>query len=144
MPENFDLSYISKEGKKERPVIVHRAIYGSFERFFGILLEHYKGRLPFWLAPVQIKILTITDAQKEYANSVLHALKAIGLRTDVDNTGDQISSQIKNTQLSQIPWSLVIGKKEVEQNTLTLRFLDGKQEFGLTIEQVIEKAQAQL
>lgn len=139
-PENFDLSYVTREGTKARPVMVHRAIYGSFERFFGILLEHYKGRLPFWLAPVQITILTITDEQKEYAHTLAAHIKKQGFRVGVDDSSDPISGQIKNAQLQQIPWSIVLGKKEVANNTLTLRYLDGKQEFGLTLEQLLEKA----
>ncbi len=139
-PENFDLTYINSEGIKQRPVILHRAIYGSLERFFGILLEHYKGRLPFWLAPVQVKILTITDEQKEYAKNVMNMLCEKDIRVEMDETSDQISSKIKRAQLEQVPWMIVLGKKEVENGTVTLRYLDGKQEFGLTIEQVFEKA----
>ena len=142
-PENFDLSYISPEGVKERPVMLHRVIYGSFERFFGILVEHFKGKFPFWLAPLQIKILTITDDQKEYANSVLETLADHDLRVGIDTSSDPISGQIKRTQLEHIPWMIVLCKKEVENNTLTLRYLDGKQEFGLTMEQVLEKAREQ-
>lgn len=140
MPENFDLSYVASGGAKERPVMIHRAIYGSFERFFGMLLEHLKGNLPFWLAPVQIRILTITDEQKPYAQTVLDQLKTAGIRAEMDFSNDQISGQIKAAQLEKIPWMIVIGKKEVEQNTLTLRHLDGKQEFGLTIDAVLAKA----
>jgi len=139
-PENFDLSYISSEGVKERPVMLHRAIYGSFERFFGILLEHFKGKFPFWLSPVQIKVLTITDEQKEYACNLKQTLVDHGFRVELDSSSDQISGQIKRAQLERVPWMLVIGKKEVENNTVTLRYLDGKQEFGLTIQQVVEKA----
>ncbi len=138
-PENFDLSYISAEGVKEKPVMLHRVIYGSFERFFGIVLEHFKGRLPFWLSPVQIKILTITDEQKEYAHGVMSALLDHNLRVEIDNSSDPISGQIKRAQLERIPLMLVIGKKEVENKTITIRDLDGKQEFGLTIEAVLEK-----
>lgn len=139
-PENFDLGYINSDGKRVRPVMVHRAIYGSFERFFGILLEHYKGRLPFWLAPVQIKVLTITDQQKEYAHTLAQQIKTHGFRVTVDDSSDPISGQIKNAQLQQVPWSLVLGKKELEAGTVTLRYLDGKQECGLTLEQLLEKA----
>ena len=141
-PENFDLSYISSEGVKERPVMLHRAIYGSFERFFGIVLEHFKGRLPFWLSPVQMKILTITDEQKEYAQAVMNALLDHDLRVEMDNSSDPISGQIKRAQLERIPLMLVIGKKEVENKTITVRDLDGKQEFGLTLEDVIKKTDA--
>ena len=139
-PENFDLSYISPEGTKERPVMLHRAIYGSFERFFGIILEHFKGKLPFWLSPVQIKVLTITDEQNAYAESIVNLLEDHDLRVDRDASSDPISGQIKRAQLERVPWMIVLGKKEVENKTVTLRYLDGKQEFGLTIEDVLEKA----
>jgi threonyl-tRNA synthetase len=140
MPENFDLSYITSEGTKARPVMIHRAIYGSFERFFGILLEHYKGNLPFWLAPTQVRVLTITDEQKEYARNLVKQLENHGIRIELDESSDPISGQIKSAQLQRIPWMLVLGKKEVANNTITLRYVDGKQEFGLTLEQVLEKA----
>ncbi|MCL5875763.1 MAG: threonine--tRNA ligase [Candidatus Dependentiae bacterium] len=139
-PENFDLHYVASGGAKERPVMIHRAIYGSFERFFAILLEHLKGNLPFWLAPVQVKILTITDEQKPYAKAVLQQLKDANIRAELDESTDQISGQIKAAQLEKIPWMLVIGKKEVENNTVTLRYLDGKQEFGLSMATLLEKA----
>lgn len=139
-PENFDLSYVTSEGTKARPVMAHRTIYGSFERFFGILLEHYRGNLPFWLAPVQVKVLTITDEQKEYARNLAKTLEGAGIRTEIDESSDPISGQIKSAQLQRVPWMLVLGKKEVANNTVTLRYVDGKQEFGLTLEQILEKA----
>ena len=139
-PENFDLHYVASGGAKERPVMIHRAIYGSFERFFAILLEHLKGNLPFWLAPVQVKILTITDEQKPYAKAVQQQLKDATIRAELDESTDQISGKIKAAQLEKIPWMLVIGKKEVENNTVTLRYLDGKQEFGLSMTTLLEKA----
>jgi threonyl-tRNA synthetase len=139
-PENFDLSYISSAGTKERPVIIHRAIYGSLERFFGILLEHTKGKLPFWLAPVQARVLTITSQLMPYAQQIMTACKQAGLQVELDESGDPISGQIKRAQLERIPWMLVLGKKELENNTITLRTLDGTQEFGLTLEQLLQKA----
>lgn len=143
-PDNFDLTYVTPEGTKDRPVILHRAIYGSFERFFGILLEHYKGKLPFWLAPVQARILTITDEQKEYARVIMNDLLDADIRVELDESSDPISGQIKRAQHDRIAWMIVIGKKEVENNTLTLRYLDGKQEFGLTVAQVLEKAKNEM
>lgn len=140
LPERFNLSYVNSQGTKSRPVIVHRAIYGSFERFLAIVLEHYKGKLPFWIAPMQIKILTITDEQREYAKKLLHTLKAHGYRVAQDESSDPISGKIKLAQTEQIPWMLVIGQKEVENNTITLRHRDGKQEFGLSLDQLLEKA----
>jgi len=141
-PENFDLSYIAPSGTKERPVMIHRAIYGSLERFFAILLEHHKGLLPFWLAPIQVRVLTITDEQKEYAHTIYQTLKKAGIRTEIDLGSDPISGQIKSAQLDKIPWMIVLGKKEVEQNTVTLRYFDGKQEFGVTLEQLLDKVAA--
>ncbi len=143
-PENFDLNYISPEGVKERPVMLHRAIYGSFERFFGIILEHFKGRLPFWLSPVQVKLLTITDEQMAYAQEIADALFDHNVRVEVDTTSDQISGKIKRAQLERVPWMLVIGKKEVENKTITLRDLDGKQEFGLKLEDILARAKNEM
>jgi threonyl-tRNA synthetase len=139
-PENFDLSYVSSEGTKERPVMLHRAIYGSFERFFGIILEHFKGKLPFWLSPVQAKILTITDDQKAYAREIADVLEDHDIRVEIDMSSDQISGQIKRAQLERVPWMLVLGKKELENKTITLRDLEGKQEFGLKLEDILKKA----
>ncbi len=139
-PENFDLTYVTNQGTKERPVMIHRALYGSRERFFAILLEHFKGLLPFWLAPIQARILTITDDQREYAQDILQQLKKAGIRAEMDQSSDPISGKIKSAQLEKIPWMLVLGKKEVEQKTITLRYADGKQEFGLSLEQLLSKA----
>ena len=140
-PENFDLSYVASSGERERPVMIHQAIYGSLERFFAILLEHYKGHLPFWLAPEQIRILTITDAQKPYGQKILKQLIGQGFRVELEESSDQISGKIKRAQEDKIPWMLVIGQKEVDNNAITVRYNNGKQEFGLTLEQVITKAQ---
>lgn len=138
--ENFDLSYVASSGKKERPVIIHQAIYGSLERFFAILLEHHKGNLPFSIAPTQIKILTITDEQKEYAQEISDKLKSENLRVSLDLSPDPISAKIKTAQLERVPWMFVIGNKEKDQKTITLRYLDGKQKFGQSLDEVIEKA----
>lgn len=140
LPKQFDLSYIASSGKKETPCILHRAVYGSLERFIGVLLEHFKGNLPFWLAPLQIKLLTITDEQKPYALEILKRLDQEGLRATIDESSDPISGKIKNAQLERVPWMLVIGAKEIENNTITLRYRDGKQEFGLTLDAILQKA----
>jgi len=140
LPKNFDLTYIKSTGTKARPVIIHRAIYGSFERFFAILLEHYKGNLPFWLAPVQVKVLTITDKQKEYARTIMQQLNTHGIRTVIDESPNPIAGQIKTAQLKRIPWMIVIGDKETKAHTVTIRYRNGKQEFGLSLEQVLKKA----
>lgn len=140
LPKNFNLTYVQTTGTKARPILIHRAIYGSFERFFAILLEHYKGNFPFWLAPVQVKVLTITDKQKEYAETIAQQLSAQNIRTVLDESSDPISGQIKTAQLQRIPWMIIIGNKEVTANTVAIRYRDGKQEFGLSLEQVLDKA----
>ncbi|MGB8467616.1 MAG: threonine--tRNA ligase [Candidatus Babeliales bacterium] len=137
MPTNFDLTYVSSEGTKERPVIIHRAIYGSLERFFAILLEHYKGRLPFWLAPVQITVLTITEAQQPYAQTIYQSLQQNGIRAIIDHGSDPISGKIKNAQLEQIPLMVIAGKKEAEKGTVTIRYADGSQKADISLSELI-------
>ncbi len=139
-PQNFDLQYVTPKGTKAQPVMIHHVLYGSMERFFGILIEHYKGKFPFWLAPTQIKLLTITDDQMPYAQELEKKLKNADFRVVLDKSNDPISGKIKHAQLQQIPWMLVLGAKEVENKTVTLRYRDGKQEHGLSIEQLLEKA----
>jgi len=137
--ENFNLSYVAPGGALKRPVIIHQAIYGSLERFLGIIIEHHKGSLPFWIAPVQIKILTVTDEQKPYAQELYNTLKEHGVRVEIDNGSDPLSGQIKDAQMKKIPWMLIIGNKEVENKTITLRYQNGKQEFGITQNELLEK-----
>ena len=143
MPENFDLTYIASGGEKKRPVIIHQAIYGSLERFLAILLEHHKGLLPFFIAPVQIKILPISKDQNEYGKEIYNQLLNENLRIEIDDSDDALSAKIKNAQLEKMPWMLILGKKEQESNTITLRYFDGKQEQNLTIQNVIEKSKKQ-
>ncbi len=141
LPQNFDLTYVNSNGQKEHPVVIHRAVYGTFERFLGIMTEHYKGNFPFWLSPVQVRVMTITDEQRPYADSIMQQLNDASIRAEMDETSDPISGKIKTAQLDKIPWMLVLGNKEVEKNTVTLRHRDGKQEFGLTIADIIARAQ---
>lgn len=137
-PENFNLSYISENGSKERPVIIHRAIYGSLERFFAILLEHYKGKLPFWLSPIQIAILSITDDQKEYTLNVYKKLHNQGIRVIIDESSDPIQGKIKTAIEQAIPWSIIIGKREAENETVSIRMADGTQKNGLTLQSLFD------
>lgn len=141
LAENFDVSYTTATDTKARPVVIHHVIYGSMERFFGILLEHFKGQLPFLIAPTQIRILTITDHQKPYAIEIKQALEQANLRVEIDQSSDPISGKIKTAQLDKIPWMLVIGNKEVENQTITLRYHDGRQEIGLTLPKLLATAE---
>ncbi|HSW75626.1 MAG TPA: threonine--tRNA ligase, partial [Candidatus Saccharimonadales bacterium] len=139
-PQNFDLYYINNKGEKQHPVIIHQALFGSLERFFGILLEHFKGHLPFWLCPTQIKVLPITSDQLAYAQHIFKTLIDAGLRVELDENSEPLSAKIKVAQIERIPWMLVVGQKEMETNTITLRHVTGKQEFGLTLETILQMA----
>ena len=143
LPQNFKLTYVNNEGKKETPVIIHQAMLGSLERFFGIILEHFKGHLPFWLCPTQINVIPITSDQESYAQKIHKALQQHDLRTSINLSAEPLGAKIKSAQLAHIPWMLVVGQKEVDNNTITLRHVTGKQEFGLTLEQILTKAQEQ-
>uniref|UniRef100_UPI000B312FE4 threonine--tRNA ligase n=1 Tax=Caldanaerobius polysaccharolyticus TaxID=44256 RepID=UPI000B312FE4 len=121
MPERFDLTYIGQDGEKHRPVMLHRVIYGSIERFIGILIEHYAGAFPLWLAPVQVRILPIADRHFEYAQKVSDDLKRIGVRVEVDMRNEKIGYKIREAQLQKIPYMLIIGDKEVENGTISVR-----------------------
>ncbi|KKQ48371.1 MAG: Threonine-tRNA ligase [candidate division TM6 bacterium GW2011_GWF2_38_10] len=140
LPMRFEIEYIDADQSRKTPVMIHRAIMGSLERFMGILLEHFKGKLPFWLAPEQIRVLKISDQQAAYAQAVCQQFKDAGLQATLDDSSDQISAQIRRAQVEKVPWMVVVGQKEADAGTVTLRSADGKQTFGLTVAQLIERA----
>jgi threonyl-tRNA synthetase len=144
LPERFDLYYIGKDNEKHRPIMIHRVIYGSIERFFGILVEHFTGKFPLWLSPVQIAILAINDELVSYANSVKTEFEEQGLRTEVDSRTESLNKKIRDAQLNNIPLILTIGGKERESNTLSVRTLDGKVRFGVTHEDFLNKVLANI
>ncbi|WP_415400138.1 threonine--tRNA ligase [Synechococcus sp. W4D4] len=121
LPERFDLNYVAADGSRQRPIMIHRAIFGSLERFFGIMTENYAGDFPFWLAPEQIRLLPVTDEVRDYAESVAAGLKAAGVRASVDHSGDRLGKLIRNGEQMKIPVLGVIGAKEAEGGTISLR-----------------------
>ena len=144
LPERFDLSYIGKDNEKHRPIMIHRVIYGSIERFFGILVEHFAGKFPLWLSPVQVAILAINDELVPYANSVKTEFEEQGLRTEVDSRTESLNKKIRDAQLNKIPLILTIGGKEKEANTLSVRTLDGKVRFGIKHENFLNSILANI
>ena len=138
LPERFDLSYIGKDNEKHRPIMIHRVIYGSIERFFGILIEHFAGKFPLWLAPVQAVILPINDELIPYANSVKEDLEKNGLRIEIDGRSESLNKKIREAQINNIPLILTIGKKEQETGNLSVRTLDGKVKYGVTREMFLK------
>lgn len=121
LPERFELEYTGEDGAKHRPFMIHRALFGSVERFFGILVEHFAGAFPFWLAPVQITVLPITDRINEYAESVAKELKQLGFRVEMNLKSDKIGAKIRDAQINKIPFMLVLGDKELEDKTVAVR-----------------------
>lgn len=132
LPERFDLNYIGPDGEKKRPVMVHRVILGSIERFIGVLIEHFAGSFPLWLSPVQAIVLTVTDNQIAFAQEVQAHLRGAGVRVQSDFRNEKLSFKIREAQLQKVPYMLVIGDKEVEQGTVTPRYRDGKNLHPMT------------
>jgi len=139
LPERFNLSYIDKDNEKHRPLMIHRVIYGSIERFFGILIEHFAGKFPLWMAPIQAVILAINDDIVPYANDVKLILEKAGLRTKVDDRTESLNKKVREAQIDKIPLILTIGSKEKESGTLSVRTLDGKVRFGITHEDFLNR-----
>ena len=126
LPERFDLTYVASDGERKRPIMVHRVILGSIERFIGVLIEHFAGSFPLWISPVQAIVVTVTDSQIPYAQDVYRQLRNAGIRVERDVRNEKLSFKIREAQLQKIPYMLVIGDKEVEQGTVMPRYRDGK------------------
>ena len=117
MPQRFDIHYIGSDGDKHRPIMIHRVVFGSIERFIGILIEHYAGKFPAWLAPVQVKVLSVSEKSRAYGNGIVEKLKAAGIRCEVDNRDEKIGYKIREAQLEKVPYMLILGEKEAESGT---------------------------
>jgi threonyl-tRNA synthetase len=136
LPERFDVTYVGEDGERHRAVMIHRTLLGSMERFVGGLVEHYAGAFPVWLAPVQAKLIPITNDQAPFARDVAHRFADAGLRVEVDDSRDRMQAKIRNAQLEKIPYMLVVGKREVEANALAVRLRDGRDLGAMPIDDV--------
>lgn len=125
LPEKFELEYTAQDGTRQRPVMIHRALFGSIERFFGILIEHFSGRFPLWLSPVQVRVITVADRHEPYAQQVVKKIKDAGYQVDLDATSESVGKKVRNAQLSQVNYMLTVGDQEVADNTVALRTRDG-------------------
>jgi threonyl-tRNA synthetase len=141
LPERFGLEYIGEDNKPHRPVMVHRALFGSIERFFGVLIEHYAGAFPLWLAPVQVMVLPITDRINEYAAGVAEELRAAGLRVELNLRNDKIGAKIRDAQLQKVPFMLVLGDREMEHGKITVRERSKGDLGSMSLSDFIEIAQ---
>ncbi len=139
LPRRFELEYVAEDGKKHRPLMVHRALYGSIERFFGILLEHYAGAFPVWLAPVQAAVLPITDRQNAYAAEVQQKLKEAGFRVELDDRSEKVNAKIREAQLQKIPYMLVVGGREAESGKVSVRNRKHGDQGAVPVEEFISR-----
>ena len=138
LPQRFDLTYMGADGEKHRPIMIHRVVFGSVERFIGILIEHFAGAFPFWLAPVQVKILPISEKYLEFAGKVRAALEDAGIRTELDERSEKIGFKIRAAQMEKVPFMMVLGDKEAESGEVAVRARDGSQET-MSLNAFIEK-----
>ena len=124
MPQRFDLEYTAEDGSKKRPIMIHRVCFGSIERFIGILIEHFAGKFPVWLAPVQVKVIPVSEKSMDYATGVYEKLKAAGIRTELDHKDEKVGYKIRQAQLEKVPYMLVLGEKEAAEGAITVRSRD--------------------
>ena len=139
LPERFELEYTGPDGSRQRPVMIHRALFGSVERFFGVLTEHYAGAFPAWLAPVQVMGIPVTSENADHLFAVRDVLKRAGIRVEVDASDDRMQKKIRNHTLQKVPFMLLAGAKDVEANAVSFRFRDGTQINGVPVERAVEQ-----
>jgi threonyl-tRNA synthetase len=139
LPEKFELEYTGPDGSRQRPVMIHRALFGSVERFFGVLTEHYAGAFPAWLAPVQVVGIPVTSENADHLFAVRDVLKKAGIRVDIDASDDRMQKKIRNHTMQKVPFMLLAGAKDVEANAVSFRFRDGTQINGVPVERAVEQ-----
>jgi threonyl-tRNA synthetase len=143
LPERLDAEYVGEDGARHRPVMLHRAILGSFERFLGILIEQYAGRFPLWLAPVQVVVATIVSDADEYAEQVAAEFRAAGLEVRLDLSNHKINAKVREHSLAHVPVLAVVGRKEAENRTVALRRLGGEAQESLALDQAVARLAAE-
>ena len=139
MPERFDLTYVDSDGSEKRPVMIHRAILGSLERFYGVMLEHFGGDLPPWLAPEQVRVLPITDGINDYAEKVVSELQSHGLRAEVDWRSEKLGFKIRDGETMKVPYLLVVGQREADDGNVSLRLRHRRDEGVKSLEEVTQR-----
>lgn len=139
LPERFDLEYVDKDGQRKRPVMIHRALFGSIERFFGVLTEHYAGAFPAWLAPVQVRCIPVAETFNDYLADIAAKLRAKGVRVELDDSDDRFGKKIRNASKEKIPFVLIAGGDDVDANAVSFRYRDGSQENQIPVEVAIQK-----
>ncbi|MDE1853558.1 MAG: threonine--tRNA ligase [Thaumarchaeota archaeon] len=142
MPQRFKLTYTGADGKEHTPAVIHRVIYGSLERFIGVILEHFKGALPIWISPVQVRVIPLSDENQEYSKKILSTLLDAGVRAEGSFEGGTMGAKIRDAQLQKIPYMLVVGKKEEDSKTVAVRTRSGERTFGVKVEDFVSRIKA--
>jgi threonyl-tRNA synthetase len=137
LPERFELEYTGPDGNKHRPVMIHRALFGSIERFFGVLTEHYAGAFPLWLAPVQGVGIAVAAEYEDYLSDVLAQLRAEGVRVELDASDDRMQKKIRNATLQKVPLVLIAGEEDRNNGAVSIRFRDGSQSNGIAVSEAV-------
>jgi len=144
LPERFNIKYVDENSAKVQPVMIHRVIYGSLERFFGIIVEHYAGKFPLWLSPVQVRILTIADRFNDYAEKIKQQYFENGIRVELDSRAESLNFKVRQAQLDQVNYILVIGEKEVESKTINVRTRDNKVLGTVNVDEFLTKLKQEI
>lgn len=139
MPERFDLSFINEQGEKERPVVIHRAISGSLERFMGVMIEHFGGAFPLWLAPVQMQIIPVAEKFNDYAFELKKRFSQQDLRASVDDSSDSFSKKIRNAEMMKVPYILIVGEKEEAASSVSVREFRSKKQYEKSVSEFISQ-----
>ena len=139
LPERFELEYVGSDGSRQRPVMIHRALFGSIERFIGVLVEHYAGAFPPWLAPVQVQGIPIAERHNDHLYDVAKQMKAAGIRVEIDDSDDRMQKKIRNAQLQKVPFMVIVGDQDVEAGAVSFRYRDGRQDNGIPVAEAIQR-----
>jgi threonyl-tRNA synthetase len=142
LPQRFELEYAASDGTRARPVMIHRALFGSIERFFGVLTEHYSGAFPPWLAPVQVMAIPVADAFTDYLGNVVKALKSAGIRAELDASDDRMQKKVRNAQMQKIPYMLIAGEEDQNAGAVSFRYRNGEQKNGVPLADAIAEITA--
>ena len=138
-PKGFELEFQAADGTRQQPVMIHSAKFGSIERFFGVLVEHYAGAFPPWLAPVQVQAIPIAERHNDYLGDVATRMRAAGLRVEVDDSDDRMQKKIRNAQLMKVPFMVIAGDNDVEAGAVSFRYRDGRQDNGVPVDEAIAR-----
>ena len=137
LPQRFDLGYTASDGSRQQPVMIHRALFGSIERFFGVLTEHYAGAFPPWLAPIQVRGIPVAEAFNDYLADIVKEMKRAGIRADIDSSDDRMQKKIRNAQTEKIPFMMIAGEEDQKAGAVSFRYRNGDQKNGIPVKEAI-------